>query len=168
MATKEDFDFSAEVVMAGGKQAEANWKRLEEHVLAEWSGDLDGTMATMTRNDPFQIMHGTGMRIIGWENVREFYRRRMEAHTGQGFYAKRWVVSEKYIVGNGYMQAEPVGEFFGVIGTGKRVLVPMTLWWYFDFDDNGLVKGEASYIDGVELKRQIEHGTDAQLSDHLW
>lgn len=64
MANELDFDFTADVIMAGGAAADRNWALLRQHMVAEWSCDLDATMATMTRNDPFQIMHATS-RISG-------------------------------------------------------------------------------------------------------
>lgn len=149
------FDFSAELVLAGGAAAERNWERLKEHTVAEWSGDLDATMATMTRNEPFQIMYATGLDVRGFEPVREFYRRRMQTFTGQGFFARRWVLSEKAIVGNGHFSGAPTGEFFGVAATGKTLRLPMSLWIYFE---DGLVKGEESFLDGAELRRQLREG----------
>lgn len=156
MATQDDFDFSAQVVMAGGAAAERNWRKLVEHTVAEWSGDLDATMATMTRNDPFQIMHATGLHVRGYENVRAFYAERMKTFQGQGFYAHRWIVSDSAIVGNGYFSGVPNGVFFGAQTTGKKLCLPMTVWIYFE---DGLVKGEAAYLDGRELERQIREGT---------
>jgi predicted ester cyclase len=156
MASRDDFDFSAEVIMAGGPIGEQNWRRLEEHTVAEWSGDLDGTMATMTRKEPFQIMHATGLDIRGWDEVRAFYAQRMRTFQGQGFFAHRWVVSDKLIVGNGYFSGIPKGVFFGVPTTGKTLCLPMTVWIYFE---DTLVKGEAAYLDGLELQRQIREGT---------
>lgn len=32
----------------------------------------------------------------------------------------------------------------------------MTVWIYYE---DGLIKGEAAYLDGAELRHQIEHGT---------
>jgi predicted ester cyclase len=156
MATIDDFDFSAEVIMAGGAAAEANWRRLQQHTVAEWSGDLETTMATITTNDPFQIMHATGLEVRGWGEVREFYRKRMETFQGQGFFAHRWVASDRLIVGNGYFSGKPSGVFFGVETTGKTLCLPLTVWIYFE---DGLVKGEAAYLDGLELRRQIREGS---------
>jgi predicted ester cyclase len=152
-----DFDFSAEVIKAGGAVAEKNWQRLVEHTVAEWSGDLDATMATMTSNEPFQIMHATGLHVVGFEAVREFYRKRMLTFQGQGFFAHRWVVSDQIIVGNGYFEGTPSGIFFGTPTTGKRLCLPLTVWIYFE---DTFVKGEAAYLDGLELKRQIVEGTN--------
>jgi predicted ester cyclase len=156
MASIEDFDFSAEVIMAGGAVAERNWERLKEHTVAEWSGDLDATMETMSRNDPFQIMYATGLHVRGFENVREFYRQRMQTFEGQGFFAHRWMVSDKAICGVGYFDGAPKGVFFGVPAAGKHLCLPMTLWLYFE---NTLLRGEASYLDGAELQRQLKEGT---------
>jgi len=157
MATVDDFDFSAEVIRAGGPLAEKNWQRLLEHTVAEWSGDLDTTMATMTRNDPFQIMHATGLHVVGFDAVREFYRNRMLTFQGQGFFAHRWVVSDQVIVGNGYFEGTPKGIFFGTPTTGKKLCLPMSIWIYFE---DTLLKGEAAYLDGRELQRQIVEGTN--------
>ena len=165
MASKDDFDFSAEVIRAGGAIAERNWERLVAHTVAEWSGDIDATMATITRDDPFQIMHATGLNVRGWEAVRDFYLGRFKTFSGQGFFAQRWVVSDQLIVGNGYFSGAPKGTFFGVQADGKRLLLPMTVWIYFQ---DTLLKGEAAYLDGAELARQIRTGTDRDPKAPVW
>jgi predicted ester cyclase len=157
MATMDDFDFSAQVIKAGGALADRNWARLVDHTVAEWSGDLDGTMATMSRNDPFQIMYATGLHVVGFDEVREFYRNRMLTFQGQGFFAHRWVVSDEVIVGNGYFEGVPNGVFFGTPTTGKKLCLPMSIWIYFE---DTMLKGEAAYLDGRELQRQIVEGTN--------
>lgn len=162
MIDTSQFDFSAELIMAGGAAAERNWERLKEHTVAEWSGDLDATMETMSRNEPFQIMYATGLDVRGFDEVRAFYKRRMETFSGQGFFAHRWVISDQIIVGNGYFSGSPVGEFFGMPASGKQLLIPITVWIYFE---DTLVKGEASYLDGLELQRQIRDGTDRKPGD---
>jgi len=156
MATMDDFDFSAQVIKAGGALADRNWARLVDHTVAEWSGDLDGTMATMSRNDPFQIMYATGLHVVGFDEVREFYRNRMLTFQGQGFFAHRWVVSDEVIVGNGYFEGVPNGVFFGTPTTGKKLCLPMSIWIYFE---DTMLKGEAAYLDGRDLQRQIVEGT---------
>jgi len=156
MAAEKDFDFSAEMSFDGSVAARNNWDCLKAHMIAEWSGDLDATMATVTRNNPFQIFHGTGTEIWGWENVREFYRQRFQVFSGQGFYAKRIVCTEKVIVGQGWCSTTPrPGNFFGAESAGKPVFYPIALWIYFE---NGLIKGEAAYFDGAEVARQLREG----------
>lgn len=156
------FDYSEQIIFAGGAQAEDNWKTLLAHTSAEWSGDLDAAMATMSRNEPFQIMHATGLNVRGFDQVREFYRERLTTFQGQGFFPHRWVVSDQIVVGNGYFYGSPSGVFFGIASHGKTLCVPMTVWIYFE---DGLIKGEAAYLDGDELRRQIVHGTDRRHTD---
>ena len=156
MAGANSFDFSADVIFAGGGAAERNWDVLKQHMIAEWSGDLDATMATITKNDPFQIMHATGLHVRGWDDVRHFYEQRMRTFQGQGFYAHRWIVSDSAIVGAGYFSGTPSGVFFGAQTSGKTLCLPLTVWIYFE---DGLLKGEAAYLDGLELQRQIREGS---------
>jgi len=165
MATMDDFDFSAKVIKAGGAMADKNWHRLVDHTVAEWSGDLDATMATMSRNDPFQIMYATGLHVVGFDEVREFYRNRMLTFQGQGFFAHRWVVSDEVIVGNGYFEGVPNGVFFGTPATGKKLCLPMSIWIYFE---DTMLKGEAAYLDGRELQRQIVEGTNQSRHTPLY
>ena len=156
------FDYSEQIFFSGGASAEHNWKMLLAHTSAEWSGDLDGTMATMSRNEPFQVMHATGLDVRGFDQVREFYRERLTTFQGQGFFPHRWVVSDEIVVGNGYFSGTPSGVFFGIASHGKTLCVPMTVWIYFE---HGLIKGEAAYLDGDELRRQIAHGTTRRPTD---
>jgi predicted ester cyclase len=158
------FDYSEKIMMAGGAKAKRNWELLVAHTSAEWSGDLDSTMETMTRNEPFQVMHATGLNVRGFDQVREFYRERLTTFQGQGFFPHRWVVSDGIVVGNGYFCGAPAGVFFGVQAFGKPLCLPMTVWVYFE---NALIKGEAAYLDGHELRRQIEHGTTRQPTDPM-
>ena len=159
------FDYSKEIHFAGGAKAQRTWEGLLAHTSAEWSGDLDATMDTVSRNDPFQIMHATGLHVRGWEQVREFYRERLRTFQGQGFIPHRWVVSDEIIVGNGYFSGAPKGVFFGTPSTGQTLCIPLTVWIYFE---NGLVKGEAAYLDGAELRRQLRFGTTRTPTDPVF
>lgn len=156
------FDYSDQVIRAGGAASDRNWALLLEHTSAEWVGDLDATMATMTRNEPFQAMHATGLDVRGWENVRDFYATRLQTFQGQGFVPHRWVVSDALIVGSGYFAGTPSGVFFGIETRGRTLCLPMTVWIHFE---DGLIKGEAAYLDGHELRRQIVHGTTRRPTD---
>jgi hypothetical protein len=149
------WDYSAEVTLAGGEQARRNWDGLLAHTDAEWSSDLERTMATMAP-EPFQTFHFTGVTISGYDAVREFYANRFRTWSpGQGFFPKRWVVTDEYAVGQGWMKGSPTGVFFGQQATGKSFVVPITIWISFE---NGLVKGETSYADSRELERQLREG----------
>jgi hypothetical protein len=41
----------------------------------------------------------------------------------------------------------------------------MTVWSHVE---DGLIKGEAAYLDGHELRHQIVHGTDILPTDEIW
>ena len=159
------FDYSEEVICAGGSAAEDNWRMLLTHTSAEWVGDLDATMATMTRNEPFQVMHATGLDVRGWDAVRDFYATRLQTFSGQGFVPHRFVVSDAAIVGTGYFSGTPKGVFFGIESHGQTLCLPMTVWIYFE---DGLIKGEAAYLDGHELRQQLVHGTTRTPHDPIW
>ena len=161
MASAADFDFSAAISFDGSAAARANWDCLKAHMIAEWSGDLDGTMATITRDNPFQIFHGTGTEIWGWDNVREFYRARFKVFSGQGFYAQRIVCTDTVIVAQGWCSITPrSGNLFGAEAAGKPIFQPLALWVYFE---NGLIKGEAAYFDGAEMQRQLREGATGDV-----
>lgn len=157
------FDYSAEITIAG-EVAQRNWDRLREHTAAEWSCDLEKTMATMTA-DPFQIFHATGVSIYGYDAVRAFYAERFQTFSGQGFFAKRWVVTDQVAVGQGWYQGTPSGPFFGTVTYGKPLFFAIALWIYFE---DGLVKGESMYGDGHEIERQILEGATGDVHAPLY
>lgn len=165
MATTDQFNFTAEVTILDTDRARANWERFCEHAVAEWSGDMDATMATMSRDDPFQLFHATGVEVWGYEAVRAFYEERLQTFSGQGFHAKRWVVTDDAAVGRGWFKGAPKGMFFGTMTYGKPLFFPMTLWIYFK---DGLILGEAAFSDGAELQRQIREGQEGDASRPLY
>jgi predicted ester cyclase len=159
-----NFDRSAGVTFVG-EQAHRNWERLLEHTAAEWSGDVDATMATMTRNEPFQIFHPSGLHVVGYDAVRAFYAERLRTYSGQGFFAKQWIVTDTVAVGRGWASCSPFGSYFGFETHGKTLCFPMSIWIYFE---DGLVKGESAYADGGEIERQIREGTTRHVDEDVW
>ena len=156
MASATEFDLGPDITIAGTDIAHRNFARMREHTTAEWTCDLDVTMASMTR-DPFQVCHATGMAVYGYDAVRAFYKERFQTFSGQGLFAHRMVVTDTMLVAEGYYKGVPKGMFFGVMTYGKPLLLPMSVWVYFE---DALLKGEASYFDGAELQRQIREGQD--------
>jgi predicted ester cyclase len=145
------WDYSAEVILAGGEQARKNWEGLLAHTDAEWSGDIERTMESMSP-DPYQTFHFTGQTLSGYDAVRAYYEDRFKNWPpGQGFYAKRWVVTDQYAVGEGVTKITPTGTFFGYPASGKAIVFPVAIWIFFE---NGKVKGEVSYADSREIERQ--------------
>jgi predicted ester cyclase len=160
-----DFNFSTRPTIFPSEKARANWDMFCRHATAEWSGDIDATMDTMVKDDPFEIFHATGFEVRGVDAVRAFYVERMKTFQGQGFYAKQLIVADDALVGRGWFKGVPSGRFFGVMTYGKPLFLPFTLWIYFD--EQSLIKGEAAYFDGKELSRQIDSGQDGDISMRL-
>ena len=165
MATANDFDFSSEFIVFDSPKARANHQRFIDHAVAEWGGDLEATMATVSRDNPFQIFQATGAQVWGYENVRTFYAERLRTFRGQGFHAKQWIFTDDVAVGRGWFKGAPEGRFFGVMAHGKPLFFPMTLWIYFDKDS--LILGETAYSDSAELARQIREGHDGDVHSPL-
>jgi predicted ester cyclase len=155
MSERDDGEFGGEVAYAGTDIARANMACFQKHAAAERNLDLDGTMATITRKDPFQIFHGTGLVVRGWDAVRAFYEERFRTFSGRVLSPHRIVVTDGYLVIEGRFKGSPKGMFFGVMAHGKPLYLPMCVWVYFE---DGLLKGEAAYFDGAQLQRQIREG----------
>lgn len=154
MSSAKDFKFG-EIIVDGSEIARKNWDRMQEHAVAEWSGDLEATMATVSRNEPFQIFHGTGTVIRGWDAVYEFYKERLTVFSGQGFFADHFIVTDRYIAAEGHFKGSPKGMFFGTMTYGRPLHLPFSLWIHCE---NTFIKGEVAYFDGAELQRQIDGG----------
>jgi len=152
--TGGEFDLGPDISIADSEIARRNFERMRAHTTAEWSGDLDATMATMTA-DPFQVFHPTGLKVYGYDAVRAFYRERFRTFSGQGLFAHRMIVTDTVLVAEGYYQGSPDGMFFGLMSHGKPLCFPITVWVYFE---DTLLKGEAAYFDGAEVARQIREG----------
>jgi len=166
MATPGDFNFTAQLTIMPTAKAQANYQRFREHAVAEWSGDLEATMATVSKEKPFQIFHATGSEVWGYDEVRKFYEERLRTFSGQGFYAQQWLVTDDVAVGRGWFKGNPNGMFFGTMSHGKPLFFPMTLWLYFD--EASLIRGEAAFSDGAELLRQIAEGQDGDVQRPLF
>jgi predicted ester cyclase len=156
MATTKDFNFTAELTVLDTDRARANYQKFCDHAVAEWSGDLEATMATVSPDNPFQIFQATQVEVWGYDEVRKFYADRLVTFQGQGFHAKRWIFTDDVAVGRGWFKGNPKGMFFGTMSFGKPLFFPMTLWIYFDKDS--LIQGETAYSDSAELHRQIQEG----------
>lgn len=166
MATTQDFNFTAALTIFDSPKARANYQRFCDHAVAEWGGDLEATMATVSPDNPFQIFQATQSETWGYEEVRAFYEERLRTFQGQGFHAKQWIFTDDVAVGRGWFKGSPNGMFFGAMTYGKPLFFPMTLWIYFDKDS--LIRGETAYSDGAELRRQIREGCEGDVTKVLW
>lgn len=137
----------------------ANKAGLEAHFEAEWSGDLDTTMQTIHPEEPWQIVHGLGVEVRGFEAVRDYYARRFTSWPGPAMdHFTRVTVGDTCIYCEGVLELEPQGDFAGRSAAGSKISVPACI--VVDFRD-GLVLGETVYLDSATAKQQLGPAGDA-------
>ena len=133
--------------------AHANKQGLDAHLQAEWSGDLDATMRTVHPDEPWQIVHGLGFEIRGYEAVREYYAARFESWPGPGMeYFTRVTVTDTCAYLECQLAIEAGEEFAGLPAHGAKLDVPAVI--IVDFRDS-LVLGETAYLDSALAREQL-------------
>lgn len=143
--------------VAPSEQAQANKRGLDAHLRAEWSSNLDATMATIHPEDPWQTVHGLGVNVRGFEAVKEYYAQRFVNWPGPGMeHFDRVTVSEDAGFLECQLSLEPVGDFAGRSASGARLNVPALI--VIDFKD-ALVLGETCYLDSALAREQLGEST---------
>lgn len=116
--------------------AAANKAALEAHFLAEWNDDIDGTMATIHPDNPWQRIPALGVEVVGLDAVRAYYLARFQSWPGPVMETfDRVSITDTAIFVEGVLKAQP-GRAIGTLA-GPCVVV-------IDFRD-GLVLGETVY-----------------------
>jgi hypothetical protein len=132
----------------GSHTARANKRVLDAHLQAEWTSDLDATMRTIHPDEPWQIVHGLGVEVRGFDAVRAFYAARFERCTGPGMeYFTRVAITDTCA----YLECVACRD-----ARGNRLDVPAVL--VVDFRD-GLLLGETVYLDSALARERISAGT---------
>ena len=70
------------VFVASSVSARMNKDVFERHLNAEWASDIEGTMATIHPDAPFQKIPALGVDVRGFEGVRRFYEGRFASWPG--------------------------------------------------------------------------------------
>ena len=129
--------------------ARANKRVLDAHLQAEWSNDLDATMRTMHRDEPWQIVYGLGIEVRGYEQVREYYAARFNIWSGPGMeYFTRATIADTCA----YLECSKLMWLPDNATEGKELDVPTVL--VVDFRD-GLLLGETVYLDSAHIRQQL-------------
>ena len=133
--------------------ARSNKQALDAHLQAEWSSDLDATMATIHPDEPWQIVHGLGVHVRGFQAVREYYAARFENWPGPGMeHFDRVTITDTCAYLECQLGIELAGGFAGHAATDARLDVPAII--VVDFRD-GLVLGETNYLDSALAREQL-------------
>jgi len=136
--------------VAPGAAARANKEVFERHLNAEWASDIEGTMATIHPEAPFQRIPALGVDVLGYEGVRRFYEGRFASWPGPALkHFDRVAVADSCIYVEGRMEIETSGQFQGLKASGPRISAPVVI--VLEFRD-GLLAGETVYMDSAAVK----------------
>jgi hypothetical protein len=118
---------------------------LLEHEQCEARGDLDGTMATLVEHPVFEL-HPQGIRIEGYEAVREMYGRFLPGFKDQ--FAESKVAPERVLKssitasGNSVLCTEVQDKMHRADGTPTRMRMLVNVYF-----QNGKLLGERLFAD---------------------
>jgi ketosteroid isomerase-like protein len=133
--------------------ARKNKRGVEAHFEAEWNGDIEATMRTIHPDDPWQVIHGFGVDVRGYDAVRDYYNARFGSWPGPAMdHFTRVTVTDTAVIFEGTLDIRPQGEWAGRQAEGTKISVPCTI--VVDMRD-GLVLGETVYLDSAGAQAQI-------------
>ena len=136
--------------VAPGAAAKANKAVFEQHLNAEWVSDIEGTMATIHPEAPFQRIPALGVDVLGFAGVRRFYEGRFASWPGPALkHFDRVAVTDSCIYVEGRMEIETRGHFQGLNASGRHISAPVVI--VLEFRD-GLLAGETVYMDSAVVK----------------
>jgi ketosteroid isomerase-like protein len=136
--------------VAPGLAAKTNKAVFERHLNAEWVSDIEGTMATIHPEAPFQRIPALGVDVLGFEGVRRFYEGRFASWPGPALkHFDRVAVTDSCIYVEGRMEIETRGHFEGLRASGRHISAPVVI--VLEFRD-GLLAGETVYMDSAVVK----------------
>jgi ketosteroid isomerase-like protein len=131
--------------VAPGAAARANKDVFERHLNAEWVSDIEGTMATIHPDAPFQRIPALGVDVRGFDRVRRFYEGRFASWPGPALkHFDRVAVTDTCIYVEGRMEIETSGQFQGLNASGRHISAAVVI--VLEFRD-GLLAGETVYMD---------------------
>jgi ketosteroid isomerase-like protein len=136
--------------IAEGVTPLANKAMLEQHFAAEWGGDIEGTMATIHPDNPWQRIPALGLDLRGVVAVRDYYLARFGSWPGPAMpHFDRTTVTDTCIIVEGTLRITPKGAFAGRSPAGRVIAAPAVI--VVDFRD-GLIVGETVYADSAALR----------------
>jgi hypothetical protein len=119
--------------------ARHNKVMMERHFLAEWTADIEATMATMHREEPFQRIPALGLEVVGFDAVRNYYLNRFANWPGPVMtHFNRTTVTDTCLYTEGVLALADDAKVSGA----ARLVGPCVV--VIDFRD-GLIWGETVY-----------------------
>ncbi len=127
---------------------------LRNHLIAENSQDLDGTLATLHADCVFRD-HATGQVWLGRDGAAEHYRQwwrsfdvAVERGPGQSSF---WASKDVYVA-QATWRGTHIGTFLDIPATGNPITLPFTVFVTFK---DGLMVSEEFFYDLASLLRQL-------------
>jgi hypothetical protein len=125
--------------VADSPAARHNKALMERHFLAEWTADIESTMATMHPERPFQRIPALGLEVVGSEPVRAYYLNRFAHWPGPVMeHFDRVTVTDTCLYTEGVLALSPQARVSGSTSLAGPCVVVI------DFQD-GLIVGETVY-----------------------
>jgi len=139
------------VFVADTDLSRANKEVFERHLVAEWSSDIEETMATVHPVGSYQRIPALGVDVDSFNGIREFYIDRFEKWPGPALKSfTRVTVVDTYIYVEGEFDVEAAGDDLQSLNvSGKSVKSPCMI--VLECRD-GLLVGEIVYMDSGALK----------------
>ena len=139
------------VFVADTDISRANKEVFERHLVAEWSSDIEETMATVHTVGAYQKIPALGVDVHEHEGIREFYLDRFEKWPGPALKSfTRVTVVDNCIYVEGEFDVEAAGDDLQSLNiSGKSVKSPCMI--ALECRD-GLLVGEIVYMDSGALK----------------
>ncbi|MGF6598131.1 hypothetical protein P3T23_002848 [Paraburkholderia sp. GAS448] len=139
------------VYVADTDMSRANKEVFERHLVAEWSSEIEETMATVHPDGSYQRIPALGVDVQSFAGIREFYLDRFEKWPGPALKSfTRVTIVDNCIYVEGEFDVEAVGDDLQSLNiSGKSVKSPCMI--ALECRD-GLLVGEIVYMDSGALK----------------
>lgn len=124
---------------------------LRRHVSAETAFDMEGTLATLTRDCLFEDVP-TGELHRGREGVRRYYNEWWSAFGNVPEGSRRHVPAADTLIVETRFVGVHRGPYRGLAASGRKIDLPVAI--FVSFRD-GLMAGERFYYDRASLLGQI-------------
>ena len=124
---------------------------LKRHVAAETVHDMEGTLATLTRDCLFEDVP-TGTLHRGHQGVRAYYQRWWSAFGNAPEKSRRYVPDPATMIVETHFVGTHVGEWDGISPSGRAIDLPVMI--VVSFAD-ALMSGERFYYDRATLLSQL-------------
>ena len=134
------------VFVADTQASRANKAVFEWHLVSEWKGDIENTMGTIHRDNPYQKIPALGVDCNGFDEIRAFYLGRFESWPGPALQSfDRVTITDRIIYVEGKFDVTSTGnELAGLNVAGKSVSTSCMI--VLECKD-GLLLGERVYMD---------------------